>query len=383
MILAMDIEPDRSRRNSTITGIVCAIVVVVPLAYLSVRLATQFDFLPYWISARLLAEGHNPYDRAAIFHIEKALGNREVAPFIMRNPPWALPLVAPLGDFSVHWAALLWFLWMLLLAMLSVWFLTRDHPAARPRAALFAPLLIALLLGQLATVVLFVSAFFLAFWRRRPFVAGVVLSVAAIKAHLLVLFWPVLLLDCYRRRDWRIPAGLLIGVASLTGLAFLLDPHGWAQYRHAMLHESLTFQYLPNVSADIRFLLLRRQPWFQLVPSVLGLGAALWCYMRRYWNWTEDGAILLAVSTLLSPYCWSCDMALILPAVLQVRAGRRAQDLYFLCCIVSFLMALLVHSWASPWLSLLGPLWIGWYVVARRLSQRNPPPTPRAQSQPA
>jgi hypothetical protein len=55
----------------------------------------------------------------------------------------------------------------------------------------------------------------------------------------------------------------------LTGLAFLLDPHAWAQYWRAMPHDSLTPQYLPNVSAEIRFLFARRHPRVQLVPSLV------------------------------------------------------------------------------------------------------------------
>ncbi len=290
----------------------------------------------------------------------------------MRNPPWALPFVAPLGYCGLRLAASLWFLSMLLLAALSVWLLTRDCPESRPRAALFAPLLISLLLGQLTTLVLLVTVFFLAFWQKRPFVSGVALSVAALKAHLLILVWPVLLLDCCRRRNWRIAAGLLFGLAVLTGLAFLLDPHAWSQYRDAMLADSITFQYLPNVSADIRFFLLPRHPWVQLIPSLLGVVWAFWYYTRTPWNWMEHGAVVLAASALLSPYSWPGDMALMLPAVLSLRAGRRAENFYLLCCLLNILLSLYVHSWASPWLSLIGPLWISWYFFARRSKQLNP-----------
>jgi len=374
----MDANRSESPGNSTVVAILCAIVFVIPLAWIGIHFATRFDFIYYWISAHLLAHGHNPYDRAAIWQIEDALGNHEAVPFIMRNPPWVLPFVAPLGYLGIRSGALLWFVCLLLLAVLSVWFLTRDHPAVRPRAAFFVPLLLSLMLGQLTAMVLFASAFFLAFWKKRPFLSGFVLSLAALKAHLLALFWPVLLLDCYRRRDWRIPSGLLLGVVLLSGLAFLFDPHAWAQYGYAMLQESIGHQYLPNISADLRFLLLPRRPWFQLVPSILGIVVALWYYARGPWDWMEQGAVLLAVSALLSPYSWSYDMALMLPAVLRVRAGRRQQDLFFLCCLLSFLCILTVFacSWNTPWLSLLGPVWMGWYLAARYLSQPSPSSAP-------
>ncbi len=372
----MSAAPGKSVRNSTTAAILCAVVIAVPLAIIGIHFATRFDFLPYWISAHLLAAGHDPYDRGVIFAIERGVGNREAAPFIMRNPPWALPVVAPLGYLGIHWGAFVWLLSMLLFAGLSVGLLTRDCPWVRLRAAFFAPLFIALMVGQLTTLVLFAAACFLTCRHKRPFVSGVVLSLAALKAHLLVLFWPILLIDCYRRRNWRIPAGLLFGVAMLTGLAFLWDPHAWAQYRRAMLHDSLTLQYLPDVSADIRFLFARRHPWVQLVPSLVGVAWAIRYYVRTSWDWMEQGAVLLAVSAVLSPYSWSCDMALMLPLVLRVPANRRVEDLYLLCCIVSFVLSLWVNSWASPWLSLIGPLWLGWYAVARRLSPVDVSPVP-------
>jgi hypothetical protein len=98
--------------------------------------------------------------------------------------------------------------------------------------------------------------------------------------------------------------------------------------------------------------------------------------VRTPWDWREQGAVLLAISVVLSPYSWSCDMAMMLPLVLRVPANRRVQDLYLLCCVISFVMSLWVDSWASPWLSLIGPLWLGWYAIARRLSPVDVSPVP-------
>ena len=77
--------------------------------YLALRDYPRHDFVCYWSSSQLLAGGHNPYDPGAIRQIETSVGFSEGGPaFIMRNPPWMLPLVAPLAYFPLKIAILLW-----------------------------------------------------------------------------------------------------------------------------------------------------------------------------------------------------------------------------------------------------------------------------------
>src|SRR3569623_1237366 len=54
------------------------------------------DYVEYWAAGRLLARGENPYDEAAIQRRERVAG-REEPPILMWNPPWAMPVVIPLG----------------------------------------------------------------------------------------------------------------------------------------------------------------------------------------------------------------------------------------------------------------------------------------------
>ena len=72
--------------------------IVVLLPVLAGRLKVpRDDFIAYWASGRLISTGQNPYDPIQLFWLEKATGWAGTAPLMVWYPPWALPLMAPLG----------------------------------------------------------------------------------------------------------------------------------------------------------------------------------------------------------------------------------------------------------------------------------------------
>src|SRR5215469_1007430 len=67
------------------------------------------DFIEYWTAAHLLRAHANPYSLNEMFKAQRALGWTEPVPLMFVCPPWALPIIAPLGYVSYGVA---WFLWM-------------------------------------------------------------------------------------------------------------------------------------------------------------------------------------------------------------------------------------------------------------------------------
>src|SRR5213596_3321744 len=65
------------------------------------------DFIEYWAAGRLLLQGSNPYDPDLVHELERQAGRSDEG-ILMWNPPWALPLVLPLGALPVRAAHLLW-----------------------------------------------------------------------------------------------------------------------------------------------------------------------------------------------------------------------------------------------------------------------------------
>src|ERR1700735_1903963 len=72
------------------------------------------DFITYWASSQQLIHHSNPYDEDNLLQLEDSAGFPPGMPFmVMRNPPFALPLIFPLGFFSEKAAAGLWSLLLL------------------------------------------------------------------------------------------------------------------------------------------------------------------------------------------------------------------------------------------------------------------------------
>ena len=146
------------------------------------------DFVSYWATGRQLVHHGNPYDRDAISALEHAEGLNVRSVLIMRNPPWALPLVYPLGFLGLRTAAILWSLLLLGCLFLSVRLLRQlfGNPPNRLHwlALSFTPALLCFMMGQTALFALLGLVFFLRWHRSRPFLVGASLWFCLLKPHL-------------------------------------------------------------------------------------------------------------------------------------------------------------------------------------------------------
>ena len=111
----------------------------------------------------------------------------------MRNPPWALFVVAPLGFFSVQVAAFLWLLALIVLALLAIKCLRLGLKPPPLVVFLFAPILGCAMAGQVSILLLAGITFF-KYHQQRPWLSGLALLMPAMKPHLFLLLWPVILM---------------------------------------------------------------------------------------------------------------------------------------------------------------------------------------------
>src|SRR5262249_24652295 len=147
----------------------------------------------------------NPYDLEAMEQVQREAG-REEDPILMWNPPWALPLVLPLGLLDLHTAHLVWLVLHLLVLLVAAdlaWRLYGGPPRrrwlAQLLAATFVPPWLALIVGQIAPLLLLGAIGFL--WclaRGWALAAGATAVLLAIKPHLAALFWVALALWAVR-----------------------------------------------------------------------------------------------------------------------------------------------------------------------------------------
>jgi hypothetical protein len=336
--------------------------------------AANVDFIEYWTSGKLMRQHQNPYSQSSVYLFEKQAGSDLHAPVVMRNPPWSLFLVAPLGYMSLQLAAFVWLLAMIVSLVVSVRLLSSGSKPPPIVAYVFAPVLYSTMAGQTPLFFLLGTAVFLHFYKSRPWLAGLALALPAIKPHLFLLVWPVLLLECIRARRWRVLAGGVVGLALASAIAVSLDPHVWTDYLSSMRDEHMQLHLMNNLPFALRMLVPGWPAWVQVVPAIPATIWAIWYWWRHreQWEWTDQGTLLLAVSVLVSPYSWPFDQVLFLPAILRVCSGPMSKRTLSVLVGLSALASVMIlkiplTSLAYVWT---GPAWLLWYLWARQQNAR-------------
>jgi hypothetical protein len=366
-----EVPQEKTTTPLQVAGAVALLIVCLGLlSTVLSRNAANRDFISYWSSAKLLLAHQNPYAGQAVLQMENAAGSGYREPLLMRNPPWALFVVAPLGFFSASVAAFLWLLVLIVLALLAIKCLRLGLKPPPLVVYLFAPILGCAMAGQVSILLLAGIAFFFKYHQERPWLSGLALLMPAMKPHLFLLLWPVILIECVRRRNWRLLAGFGIGLAAAAMFPMLFDAHIWAHYLAAIRAEHIEGQYLANLSFLLRFMVPGHPVWVQAVPSMLGLALCARYYWRRrnQWNWRVDGAALLLVSTMVSPYSWPFDQLLMIPAIMHVcsvRQGRRWAPGLAVVNGVAVLLLLMTVPLSSPMYAWSATACLIWYVWAR------------------
>ena len=329
------------------------------------------DFSEYWAAARVVLEGGNPYDRDALFAVERAAIDRDTPEnvVLMWNPPWAVPLMLPLGAMPFRTAQALW-----LLANLGIllWCATvlremfggssASKPVAWLVAMAFPPSLFLLWIGQISAWMLLGISLFLWFGRRgRPFLAGLSATLLAIKPHLVLLFWLLLgVRGLYR--DRRMLLGLAFGLCASMSAALLAQPRLLSQYLDALADrppqwQSPTFGSLLGVETGSSIL--------TFAPVLAGV---LWLAISEYRRrreparsdfWVDRVPLLLLVSFATASYgAWPFDLVLLMPVVLAMSVSPvRTRTAVLgglgvagLCATYALKLPPHAYIWPAPWL---------------------------------
>ena len=259
------------------------------------------------------------YDLAAQRAATEGLGSGFYwQPFI--NPPPLAWLATPLLAFPFEVALLAWTA-LLLLAAWVAWRLAAPGPRLTRLAhlALFAgvfPTAFGLMVGQPVALVAAIVA--VSWWlaeHKRPVLAGVVLSLVALKPQLALLV-PLCLLLASR---WRIffawfAASALIGVVALV----LLGADGIQRYRDVL---SLASQWAPTRSFAVAGP-LGVGPQLYAAEAIVVLVAAVAAWRNRQGDVGRLYAIGIVASLLFTPYVGFQDFAMLIVASwLLIRSG--------------------------------------------------------------
>lgn len=349
------------------------------------------DSIAYWAAGHFLIDHKNPYSHESVLQLERQHGYKGDRPLVLRTPPWSLFMVAPLGFLTPLWAWVIWMgilLWTLITGMRICRLLYEMEAMPRnlfPIAGyLFAPVPACLVAGQMGLILMLGVTLFLYWEKRRPVSAGAALLLPFAKPHLLLPFWTVVFVWAVFQKRYRVVGGFLISFILATGLALVLDPNVFRDYRDMLQTSSIQREFIPALSGVVRLLFFRRHFWVQFIPAGVAL---LWSFVlflnnRREWDWRRHGPALLVASVLTTPYAWLADETILLPAILQgvlfVYQARhqltiRNKIVLVVFALLNFLLLLILRS-RIPfstgiyfWSSL---VWFGWYFYAKALHRR-------------
>jgi hypothetical protein len=293
------------------------------------------------------------YSPAAAFAVQdRAIGcHHENLVFI--KPPFYALLMWPLAQLPFVTAFHLFRVLVLTGVGLFLWLWPGDRWAAAAACAWSVPLAATFTVGQ-DVIFLLVAA--LGAYRLlrsgRPFLAGVLLGLCAIKLHLLLLL-PLFLL---RRKLWKTIAGGAAVSAVWLALCFAAAGPSWfAKYRVA-LADSRANPYAANM-VNLRGLFDYHSPW---ILPVAALVALLCGYL--IWRGPLEVALcaVFAGGVLITPHTTVCDATLFLPGLLMARkmnwAPVRAVAAFALTPLYLFLprggmqVAVLIILVAAVWM---------------------------------
>lgn len=358
---------------------------VMPLAG---KMVATRDFVSFWATGQQLVHRGNPYDLDAIAAREHVAGLNPRTVLIMRNPPWALVLVLPLGLMELHLASTIWSLFLIAALLLSVRWLRQLH-GSPPNSIHwlgtgFPPALICLTMGQTTLFVLFGLVLFLRFHRSHPFRAGAALWFCTLKPHLFLPFAAALLCWIVFSRAWRLMAGAIAALALTSALSWLTDPAAWPSYLRLMRSPAVENDFIPCLSYMLRHWLRPDAVWLQYLPAAIACLWAILYYWRRRaaWDWTTHSSPLLLISLLAAPYTWFYDQCLAIPALLHAGYALRYRWMLTLLASVMLLIDVamtrfLILSTFYLWTM---PFWLAWYLLAQASAQQTRPPLEMAAS---
>jgi hypothetical protein len=290
------------------------------------------DFLSFWTSGRMLQDGANVYDAGAHIAAQRTFFAQDGAYTAFFYPPPFLIACWPLGLLGYFPALGLWLAATGWGFAAAVRWWARETDFAWPvwlGLAAFPPVLITITHGQTSFLVAALLGSGTLLVGRRPWFAGVLIGLAAIKPQFGLLVPLVLLLTL----EWRtiLSAGLTVGLLALTAtLAFGAEVWpAWltvsASAQSAMANGIVPYAKMQSLFAAARLLGASLPLAYGLQGALLLVVAAALVRASLGQRYTSALASAMLVGALLAtPFVLDYDMVLLaFPLVYLAATGFR------------------------------------------------------------
>ena len=292
--------------------------------------AGTHDFIAYWSATRLILEGGNPYDGAALYEVEKGLGWPEERPWLVMNPPWLGIVLAPLGLLPFREAAFLWLLGNILVMALATYFLWQVFAveangrflwAAMAAAFLFPQTLSAIFSGQVSPLVLLgISGTLFFIERKRGFWAGAMLVLTTVKPQLICLLLPAILLWSVRQKRWEVMIGFSAALLALLFPLQLLFPNWLPVYLAFIMGSPPLDWFTPTIGGAISYSHGATLPWAKLLWVAFLPVVLIPLYRREEIDWPAFTSLLLLLTLPTTTFAWGIDQVILVVPLLQIVA---------------------------------------------------------------
>jgi hypothetical protein len=366
-------------KNLAMWSLLLLAVIALSQLKLSVPL---YDYVNYWSAGKLNFQGNNPYDLDQLLDLQHQAGWTEDWVIPTWYPPWALPLLMPMGLLAYSASRFLWFLisiCILVFAIAQSWKLYQGSPrqvwVGLLVGVLFTPTLISLMLGQAQPWILLGVMGFLLYTKTPGYtwLAGLSAGLIGIKPQLLILFWIALLFWSIQQRKWQALAGSAAAIFTGLIIAFLFNPNVIMEYIQSIQSSPPFYLATPTLGYFLRAIFGFEKTWLQFVPTFIGVVWFLvyWQKKGSSWDWQQEMPILMFASIITAPFTWSHDQMILTPALMQatilllLSEKRGKTSLILFVFILANIANLVLHKVADEtWTIWLAPLLLICYWIS-------------------
>ncbi len=380
--------------NNKVSRLVVWVLLIISLLVL-IRLAPTLvkpenlpsdDFFQFWAAGNQNIHGENPFDPQIIEQRriqEGSIPSGSVIP-VMLNPPWAITLLMPFGLTRYPLSRFAWLIFSIVLLLFSaqlLWRIYSGNPKLRWLPILmvfiFAPSISVLEKGQITPIVVLGITGFLYYssYHQNDWFAGVFLALASVKPQMALIFWLAVFIWVIFKRRWKVLISFFISIMIMIFVALVFNQNMILQYIDMLQTYHITEWATPTIGSYLRLFWLGTENfWLQFLPVVFGVGwlVYIWNQHQKSWNWMDELPIILLVSMVFSPYSWTYDLVLLIPAVVLATIWitedwKRWSTLLLLVLFLSIsVIDLVLHMRLDDfWFIWVAPALLTWFLLVR------------------
>jgi len=285
--------------------------------------AGDWDLQAYWSSTYLFAHGRDFSDSTALGEIEHTLTTRDDPETLYS---WFSPtgnvVLLPLTFIPFTRAVYYWLVLNIIILFFSATLIWDDSDVRTwiPLLATFSfsMTVVSLVFGQINFLEVLGLALFLSFNKKeKPYLAGASLVLTTIKPHLVILTLPILLLDSFRKKEWKTLTGFAAALAFCFLVLFAFYPPWFQSFWTVITSGMSTVRETPNINGLL--VLLGEYNLGKLMWLIALVGGIVWWWLRgQTWDRRTFIDISVTVGLIVSPIGWSYDQIMLFFPILSL-----------------------------------------------------------------